>query len=467
LQPDSRRLANLAFLTFLYVVSGKLPLYSAFLHPGATQVWANSGIALAALLIFGTDVWPYIFLGAFLVNISTPESLATSVAISIGNTLEAVTGAWLVRTFASGKDSVFRGLDFLKFAILAGLVSTSLSATVGVTSLCVGGLANSRDYWPVWSTWWLGHMGGNILVAPVFLLWTSGRGNPWKWARIRLEAVVLLVSIILAGQVVFNGILLPSGQNYPLEYLCMPFLAWAALRFGQRESAVSMLIFSGIAIGGTLDRLGPFGRGSLNESLVLLQAFLGVTATLTMIVSAEVSERRQAEADARALATSDALTGLGNHRRLVDALNAEIQRGSRMSTEFAFLILDLDRLKRINDLYGHLTGNRALCRLANVLRLHCRNYDIAARYGGDEFAIVLPNANRQTAHNVANRIRQELAAEMEHPPISVSVGIAMWPEDGMTLEKLVQTADKDLYRMKNQGGGAFLKRKNLEECEPM
>jgi diguanylate cyclase (GGDEF)-like protein len=426
-----------------------LALQLTFLHPSATAIWPNSGIALAALLILGTDVWPSILVGAFLVNIATAGSFITSIAIAIGNTLEALVGAWLVRRFASGKDSVFRSLDFLKFAVLAGLVSTALAATVGVTSLCVGGFADWKGYWPVWTTWWLGDMGGDILVAPVFLLWAGGRRNPWKWARLRLEAVLLLVCVVLAGQIVFNGILLPAGKSYPLEYLCMPFLAWAALRFGQRESSVAMLTFSGSAIWGTLAGFGPFGREPLNESLVLLQAFLGVSATMTMILSAEVAERRQAEAEALSLATSDPLTGLGNYRKLIDALDAEIRRCRRTANKFAFLILDLDRLKEINDRYGHVAGNRALCRVANVLRLQCRDYDVTARYGGDEFAIVLPNVNRQTAHDVARRIRKQLRADTEHPPISVSLGIAIWPKDGSTVEKLVLTADEELYAMKN------------------
>src|SRR5262249_29990199 len=144
-----------------------------------------------------------------------------------------------------------------------------------------------------------------------------------------------------------------------------------------------------------------------------------------------------------------------NHRKLVDAVDAEIRRCTRTSNKFAFLILDLDRLKGINDRYGHVTGNRALCRVANVLRLQCRDYDVTARYGGDELAIDLPETNRQTAGNVARRIREELTADTEPPAISVSVGIAIWPEDGITVEELVRTADKELYIMKNHGGGAF------------
>src|SRR5262249_38270700 len=150
-QQGNHRVVRLGFVTLVYVVCGKLALHAALLYPSATAVWPNSGIALAALLIFGTDVWPSILLGAFLVNISTAGPVLSSVAIAIGNTLEAVAGAWLVRKFASGKDAVFRSLDFLKFAILAGLISTSVSAIVGVTTLYVGGFVAWKDYWPVWS----------------------------------------------------------------------------------------------------------------------------------------------------------------------------------------------------------------------------------------------------------------------------------------------------------------------------
>src|SRR5262249_33737943 len=151
-----------------------------------------------------------------------------------------------------------------------------------------------------------------------------------------LEAVLLLVCVVVAGQIVFNGILLPSGKNYPLQYLCMPFLAWAALRFGQREAAVAMLVFSANAIWGTLVGSGPLGRESTNVFLVLLQGFLGVRATMTTMLSAEAAERRHADAEARSLATSDPLTGLGTYCKLVDALHAEVPRSSRTGSKFAF-----------------------------------------------------------------------------------------------------------------------------------
>ncbi len=446
------RIVPATILLALYFVAGKSGMLLAVLHPSVTAIWPSSGIALAALLIFGADVWPGVFLGAFLVNFTTDGSFATSATIAAGNTLEALTGAWLVKRFAHGRKAVFRASDILKFTILAAMLSTTISATVGVTSLSLAGSSGWGDYWPLWLTWWFGNAVGDIVVAPLLLICASGRGNPWKWNQVRPEAVALLTLVILSGQIVFNRVV-PGSNNYPLEYLCMPLLAWAAVRFGQREAAVTVLLFSGSALWGTLGGYGPFTGGSLNQSLVLLQSFVGVSALMTLVLSAEIVERRRAEREARSLATSDSLTGLGNQRRLIDSLESEVSRSERAGRPFVFLMLDLDGLKKINDTHGHLAGNRALCRLANVLRLHCRTSDTTARLGGDEFGIIMPESDRQAAESMARRIQTTLLMDGEQPQLSVSVGMAVWPDNGATVEALVTSADNALYEMKRRGGG--------------
>lgn len=162
----------------------------------------------------------------------------------------------------------------------------------------------------------------------------------------------------------------------------------------------------------------------------------------------DVTERKQAEEQARFLAISDPLTGLANYRRLIEGLIHERRRSDRTSLEFALLLIDMNGLKEINDIYGHRTGNRSLCRLAQVLRESCRAIDLAARYGGDEFALLLPESDYRSAQRVARRIHDSLAADREMPPISASVGIAIYPSDAATAEQLLEAADRDLYRRK-------------------
>jgi diguanylate cyclase (GGDEF)-like protein len=452
------RFIQIGILATAYFVTGKLGLRLAILHPSASAVWPTSGIALAALLIFDMDIWPGILIGAFFVNLTTAGSITTSIGIAFGNTLEALAGAWLIRRFADGEDCVFRGLNILKFTILGAMLSTSLSATIGVTSLALGGFAEWNNYWPLWLTWWLGDAVGDLIIAPVLLILASRQDHPWSWSRIRPEAIALLVAVVLVGQVIFNGILL-TAVSYPLEYLCMPFLAWAALRFGQRETAVAMVVFATSAIWGTLSGFGPFQRGSMNESLVLLQAFLGVVAVMTTVLSAEVAQRRRAEAVARSLAVSDPLTGLGNHRKLIEAIEFEIRRGDRTKRVFAILFIDVDNLKMINDTHGHLEGNRALCRVADTLRVQCRGSDVTGRYGGDEFVVVLPETDRETARAIADRIQAAVRKQPETPSLSVSVGAAVWPNDGMTIDDLMMTADAALYEAKKRGKGLPLARR--------
>ena len=150
------------------------------------------------------------------------------------------------------------------------------------------------------------------------------------------------------------------------------------------------------------------------------------------------------------LAISDPLTGLANYRHLIDVLESEIERSGRTGRAFSVLLLDLDGLKSINDRFGHLVGSRALRRLADVLRVHSRAVDTPARYGGDEFALVMPETGAQAARHVAGRIRERLASQTEEPKISVSVGVAVYPTSGATAERLLIAADEALYAMKQE-----------------
>ena len=443
------RIAVVLTLAVVYIGAGKLGLLLAFLHPSSTPVWAPTGIAVAAVLMFGYRVWPGIFLGAFLVNVTTLGTAWTSLGIATGNTLEALVGAYLVLRFANSTKAFETAGNTFKFAIYSGLISTMIAATIGVTTLSLAGFAPWAEYRDVWLTWWLGDAVGAMLVAPLIILWVADFHIRWNWAELG-EFAAAIASLAVVSQFVFGPYAFAGARNYPLEYLCPPFLIWIAFRFSQREAITAAVVLCGSAIWGTLHGYGPFAVGTRNESLLLLQSFMGVVGIMSLALAALSVERRRMEQDAIVLATTDSLTGLANYRRLVDVLDLEISRSERTDREFALLLFDLDGLKVVNDHHGHPVGNRAICRLAEILLVHCRNIDTAARYGGDEFALVLPESTLDIARSVAVRICERVASNKEYPPLSVSVGVAMFPENGKTSESLLTAADNALYEMKRR-----------------
>ncbi len=164
-------------------------------------------------------------------------------------------------------------------------------------------------------------------------------------------------------------------------------------------------------------------------------------------IAEDVTNQRQLEDHLRQQAARDPLTGLANYRHLAEVLDMEIKRSERTGREFALLLFDLDGLKQINDRYGHLTGSHAICRAADVLSL-CRDIDTAARYGGDEFAVVLPETSAEAASQMAQRICDSIANDGMGPLLSVSVGVAVYPHDGERIEVLLRKADVAICAMK-------------------
>jgi diguanylate cyclase (GGDEF)-like protein len=167
-------------------------------------------------------------------------------------------------------------------------------------------------------------------------------------------------------------------------------------------------------------------------------------------VGLDITQRKRSEEQIRYQATHDALTGLANFREFMDTLERELRRAERSHHSFTILLLDLDDLKRINDRFGHLAGNRALKRLAVVMKGQCRATDLAARYGGDEFAVILIDSDQGMAHQVAQRIEACVRGDQEEPQISVSIGMAVYPTDGRTAQDLLEVADQQLYGRKKR-----------------
>jgi len=272
-------------LALVYFGSAKLGLQLAFSTPNVSAVWAPTGIALAALVLWGRGLWPGVLLGAFLANITTDVPAYTAVGIAVGNTLEAVVGAWLLDRVGF-RPALTRLGDLFALVLLGGVVSTTISATIGVASLSIGDSLNDSALL-TWRTWWLGDMGGDLLVAS--LVFTLVAFWPYRDLPGRaLEAVALLIALVGIELLVFNN-------DVRAAYLAFPIVIWAALRFLQPGAALAAFLLAVISVAFTVNDSGPFVRSSQDDSLLLSQSFSAAVGLTGLILAIATFQRRRAE----------------------------------------------------------------------------------------------------------------------------------------------------------------------------
>src|SRR6267154_451830 len=234
----------------------------------------------------------------------------------------------------------------------------------------------------------------------------------------------------------------------------LPAVIFLAAAFGLRRiPGGDLFAFDAVLV--WVAGINAAGHVIATQSTRLLDAPAAVAQLLSTIgcvvlLGATLLDNAQLFGQVRTLAISDSLTGLANYRHLVDVLQNELERSGRTNRSFSVLLMDLDRLKGINDRYGHIAGSHALCRVADTLRLQCRSIDTAARYGGDEFALVLPETGEIAAQQVADRIRDCLEIDEEIPRLSMSIGLATFPQSGNSVQQLLESADCALYAMKEK-----------------
>ena len=242
------------------------------------------------------------------------------------------------------------------------------------------------------------------------------------------------------------GAVIPSPQQLLPAAIFLIAMIWFRRRLALEDSAFDKAIYGAAWLNLAAQLAACQSERILDAPFVFSQ---GLTVfSYTLALGGALLDNARLFEQVRHLAVSDPLTGLANYRRLLDVLESETERTDRNGRPFAVLLLDLDDLKKINDSFGHLVGSRALCRTAEFLRIHCRAIDTAARYGGDEFALVLPETQEEEAKRVAGRIRQVMAEDQEIPRLSASIGIAIYRGDGERIEKLLSEADEHLYAEK-------------------
>jgi PAS domain S-box-containing protein len=309
------------FVAAAYYFSAKIGLSLALIHTNVSAVWPPSGLAIAAVLLFGYRIWPAILAGAFLANFFTPVTPVAAAGIAIGNTLEAVAaGALLSRI---GFRLTLGRVKDITLLVIAAIACTALSATIGNLTLCVTQAAEWRDFGNLWVTWWLGDTAGALIVTPLLLVWSGATAHRLPPRRY-VEAVVVLVLLALTATATFTGSALIPIKYYPLARLTVPFFLYAAFRLGFPGVTLGIAIVSVFAAWGTARGLGPFGGREANDTLLLLQLFAGSNAVTFLFLVAAIEERRSASAalqeNQRRLSSNLAVTRiLGDSPDLYDA----------------------------------------------------------------------------------------------------------------------------------------------------
>lgn len=287
---------RIAAIAVLYILAARAGLQFGAVSGFAALVWPPTGIALAALLLGGYRLWPGIFLGALVANAWTGAPIPVALGIATGNTLEALVGVYALRRLPDFRLSLDRVRDAIALILLAAGLSTLVSATIGVTSLHLGGIVPRGQIAETWRAWWLGDAMGALLVAPAVLVWvTRPPGIPPS--RRLLEASALTILMIIFSLLIFMLSENSNGGLSSYPYVSLPLLIWAAIRFGQHGAVSMTLLVSIIAVWGTAIGQGPFVHPTLHDSLFALQTFLGLTAATFLILGASTSERDRVRND--------------------------------------------------------------------------------------------------------------------------------------------------------------------------
>jgi signal transduction histidine kinase len=287
-------LLEIMLLAIVYRLAASLGLGMAYVQANTSPVWPPTGIALAALLIFGIRLWPGVVLGVLLGSLFTGAPFPLAMGMTIGNTLEAVLCAYLLQRYFDFQNQLTRLRDVVSL-VAVSFFATMISATSGVLTLTMLEAGVWNNFWPIWTTWWIGDLLGALVVAPLLLTWLT---PPWERPSSKKMMEGAFIAVILAGLTwfVFSNNPPTGILHLALLYVIFPIMIWVSLRFGTRGAASGVFLVSGIAIWGTIHELGPFSHQSINDSLVLLQTFTAVVSLISLILAATTAERLKANA---------------------------------------------------------------------------------------------------------------------------------------------------------------------------
>jgi diguanylate cyclase (GGDEF)-like protein len=451
------RFALIVGLTALaYALTGWLSLkLFTYISAAVAAVWLAAGVGAMASLRFGWAGVLGVLLGSFALNSPIlPQEGAIRLALG------AAAGAWIMGFLPRYLQPFSATLDYVssvaKFALVAAPLGCAVSAATGVLSLHpFGDLPAAMVLRGLWVSW-LGSLLGVYLIAPLLL--TASRWDLLPTSRgARLEGLLLVLSM-LGLTLLMMAYAEPLRPAEIVLFVLLPAVLWAALRFSVTGASLAIFLAALVVLGVSVASYGGIARAILPGDLFALQIGMLTMALAGLFVSAALTEHRYSEMQLNMLANHDPLTGLPNRSYFQDFLGHALARAQREKSQVSLLYIDLDRFKHINDSQGHEVGDQVLRIVANRLEEQLRADDFVARLGGDEFAVILnhPPASR-AASRVARKLIQTLAESFKlgqrRYAIGASVGISVYPDDGLDANTLLRQADLAMYQAKQRRSG--------------
>jgi PAS domain S-box-containing protein len=328
---------QIVVLAALYYGLARLALAAAIPPGYATPIWPSSGIALAGLLVLGRRAWPGVWIGSFLANLPVDTSLFAAATIATGSALQAIVTAALVRRQIGVPYRFMQVQQVVKLVALTAL-GAAIAPTIALLPLSLGGPASGRELFWNWWTWWQGDMSGILIVTPLVLSWVAPDTVAWTPRR-AIEGLVFWLLLLLAAHVVFSGGY-GVASPYSTTFIIVPFVVWAAFRFGQRGVTTATAAICGIALWYTLMmESGPFSIDPVHESLLLLLTFISTLVVTGLVLCAVLNQLdvamaelrgRQAELESR---VSKRTEDLEEANRLLKEDVAARRRTEQMLTE--------------------------------------------------------------------------------------------------------------------------------------
>lgn len=440
-------------VAFVYFFSAKLVAPLALGESGSIfAIWPPTGVALSFLFFRGNSALPGIFIGAFFLNVTLSAPIIAA-EIAIGNTFGPALSYWLMQRSNNelNKDIFYTTNTILLFILYSGAGALVTSA-MGTSVLFWNGFLSGSHHLLGWAGWFLGDLIGFVLITPLVLGYTIQKSIRLTSSDGIYEVILISLVVVLIVFMVFG-----SGyffeKRYPIAFLILFPLIWASARLSYNVNMIFLVI---VAIGATVGTAMGYSQFAFDAdqriSLVVLQIFiLSVTFLVLMMIAQRRNEQRILD-EMEHLSLHDSLTKVGNRRFFTTVFENELAKNKRYHHPLSLILFDIDHFKDINDTLGHAAGDKVLKELAALIEIQLRSSDALARWGGEEFIVVLPETDLANAAATAEKMRQciEAYSFSIKEPIRCSFGVIECSEDE-SFENALIRVDCLLYEAKNSG----------------